>query len=279
MLPFGQHLRALLGRALGPDDPVAVFSVHLDETGTDGISPYTVVAGAVAAPDQWDSLETAWSRLLARSAVDAYHWKEFKDGKGCFKGWSDLKRNRFVRAQEKIIRKNTIFRISAGVHDETHKDVKERMRGIKGFHPDSNYGLCLRYIMFHTCDQLTEIDPDCQLTILVEDGPWTAGALATYQRVSRMRGGSKPSRYAHRLAGFGAASKGERFSLEAADYLAGSEHARLMAGKPPQRGSETLSVLFTASILESLYEGMINEKERRRAFARRPDSSSGGLEE
>ena len=84
MLPVTQYLHTLLGKRFGGDDLVAVFSARVDESGTDGRSPYTVVGGAVATADNWEKIEAAWGRLLVRSKVSSYHGKEFKDGKGVF---------------------------------------------------------------------------------------------------------------------------------------------------------------------------------------------------
>ena len=121
--------------------------------------------------------------------------------------------------------------------------------------------------MFHTSDQLARIDPDYRLTILVEDGPWAAGAADTYQRVAAMTGKWKPAKHAHRLAGFATAPKGERRSLEAADDIAGTEHDRMLSGRRAgQAGVSRLSCLLTGPLLERWYEGMIKEKEARRAY-------------
>ena len=248
---------------------MVIFSARLDETGTDGKSPYTVVGGAVATVEQWDELEAAWDRLLSRSNVSAYHWKEFNDRKGDFAGWSNLKCKRFVKSQERIIKNNTLFRVSIGLEDAVHADIKKRMKGIKGFSPESNYSLCLRYLMFVTSEQLVKVDSDHRLTILVEDGPWASGAMKTYQRVAAMTGRWKPAKHAHRLACFVSAPKGVRLSLETADYLAAEAHARMLAEKRPRRGVQTLSMLLTGPFLEQWYEGMIKEKEARRAYGQR----------
>jgi hypothetical protein len=247
---------------------VALFSARLDETGTDGRSKFTLVGGAIAPPESWDALEMAWGALLRRSGIAAYHWKEFNDPHDdTFGKWSRLKRERFVTAQEKIIGKCTSFRVAVGVESAVHADVKNRMKGITGFHPDSDYTLCLRWLMFWACDELSKVDPQCRLSILVEDGPWASGAMQTYQRVAAMTGKRKPAKHAHRLAGFGSAPKGERLSLEAADYLAGSSLERLLAGRQ-RKARDTLAVLLTKPLLEQWYEGMIAEKEVRREYAR-----------
>lgn len=266
MTAFGKYLHELFGKALGDNDLVVIFSARLDETGTDGNSPYTVIGGAVAATDQWDKLEAAWGRLLARSTVSAYHWKQFNDRHDDFAGWSDLKCKRFAGAQEKIVKNNTLFRVSVGLESAVHAKIKKRMKGITGFNSESDYSLCLRYLMFATCEELAKLDPDFRLTILVEDGPWASGAMITYQHVAAMTGKWKPAKHAHRLAGFASAPKGERLSLETADYLVGKEHARMLTGKKSRRRTQTLSMLLTGPILEQWYEGMMKEKETRREY-------------
>ena len=132
--------------------------------------------------------------------------------------------------------------------------------------------------MFVTSEQLMKVDADFRLALLLEDGPWASGAVKTYNRVAAMTGKWKPAKHAHRLAGIGVAPKGEYRSLEAADYVVGEEHARLLAGKRPRRGVQTLSMLLTGPILEQWYEGMIKEKEARRAYnrAKFKKPSSGG---
>lgn len=245
-----------------------MFSARLDETGTDGRSAYVVIGGAVASAHRWDKLEASWAGLLRRSKISAFHSKEFYDrNDNVFGRWSQLKRNRFVESQEKIIVKNTLFRCSVGIESATHAEIKKRMKGIKGFSPESDYSLCLRYLMFAACEELVKVDSDCRLTIMVEDGPWATGAQRTYQRVAAMTGKWKPAKHAHRLAGFASVPKGERPSLEAADYLAGRENSRMLAGMRPRRSAETLSVLLTKPVLERWYEGMMDEKEHRRAYA------------
>ena len=265
--PFAKYLRTLYGRPFGKEDFVALFSVRLDETGTDGLSPYALVGGAVSTDQGWDKLEPAWDALLGPGVH--YHWDDFQDRKPPYRGWSAFKCKRFVEKQEKIIKRFTAFRISIGIESAAHADIKNRMKGIRGFRADSDYSLCLRYLMFATSEQLLKVDPDHRLSILVEDGPWAKGALETYQRVAAMTGPRKPAKHAHRLAGFAMAPKGTYRSLEAADYIAGSEHAWMATGQLHRRpAAERLSVLLTRGLLEEWYEGMIEEKEARRAFDR-----------
>ena len=276
MLPFSQYLHTLFGVTFGSSDLVVIFSTRLDESGTDGRSPYTVVGGAVAGKDNWEKLEAAWSRLLDRSKISTYHYKQFKDRKGDFAGWSDFKCNRFVESQKKIVTRNTSFVVSVGIENAVHAEIKRRMKGIKGFHPDSNYSLCLRRVMFATCERLEKNYSDHRLAVMVEDGPWSSGANNVYQHVAKMTHKRNPAKHAHRLAGFTSVPKGERLSLEAADYIAGAEHARFLAGGSNRQEMGKLSLLLNAEELERWYEGMIKAKEFRRAhWERQTDDDLG----
>ena len=263
--PFSQYLHDVCGRAFGPNDLVVILSMRLDESGTDGRSPYTVVGGAVSDKDGWAKLETAWGNLLRRSKVSAYHCKEFNDRKDNFAGWSNFKCKRFVKFQENIICEHTLFRVSVGVEGSLHTDIKKRMKGTKGFREDSNYGLCLRRLMYAACERVEGKYPDHRLTVMVEDGPWSSGANNIYQDVAKMTLKRNPAKHAHRLAGFTSVPKGERLSLEAADYIAGAEHARFLAGGSNRQEMGQLSLLLNAEELERWYEGMIKAKEIRRA--------------
>lgn len=243
-----------------------LFSLRLDETGTDGTSTFTTVGGAVGLISGWSKLERAWDAKLATKEIDAFHLVDFDQRRGQFEGWSDFKCQLLEKSLSKIVDKNTTFRAAISIDSAAHAAIKAKMKGIKGFSPESDYGLCLRFLMYHSCENLVRIDPDCQLSILVEDGPWASGAATTYQRVAAMTGKWKPAKHAHRLVGFASLPKGRLRSLEAADFVVGREHDRLVAGKSAIKGRETLSHLLSADDLEAWYDGMIEEKARRRAF-------------
>jgi hypothetical protein len=61
--------------------------------------------------------------------------------------------------------------------------------------------------------------------------------------------------------------------LEAADYIAGSELKRLLAGRK-RKERDTLAVMLGKPELELWYEGMMEEKEARRTYAKNRKSSS-----
>lgn len=273
MLSVRGMLKSVFGSKLCEDDLVALWSLRLDETGTDGRSPFVLVGGAVANISQWDQVEAEWEALLKRSKLEAFHWKEFRDPRSDFGKWSRLKYKRFEASIEKIISRCTTFRISAAIDGKVHKAVKKRMQGIKGFRDDSDYSLCLRYLMFHTCEHLSKIDSDCKLQVVVECGPYSSGAEETFHKVSNMTGKWKPAKHAHRLDGFHSLPKGRLRALELADYVAGSELECIVQNKTPPRNGEALRGVLDKQNLEFWYEGMMKEREIRSNFGSKPSTN------
>jgi len=245
-----------------------LFGLRLDETNTHVKGGFFTVGGAVGTTDGLESLEKAWSRKLSAAGVDEFHLKNFDARQEPYYGWSDFKARRFEDALHKIIKKHTVFRCSVSVDSAVHIEIKDRMRGVRGFRGDSDFSLCLRYLMFWICEQLVQVDADATLSVIVEDGPYSAGAADVYQRVAAMQGKWKPAKHAHRLVGFGSRPKGCLRALEAADLIVGREHQRLANGRASS--GDVLSVTLNRPRLEQWYEGMMQEKELRRAHGQRP---------
>lgn len=218
----------------------------------------------------WDGLETAWKRMLENSKARAFHTKEFKERSGDFTGWSKLKQSRFKTKQEKIIKKYTLFQIAVAINIDEHNKIKKDMHGIKGFKPDSHYGMCFRVACFLACEKINEMFPKEQnlVSFLVEDGPYTADAGVIYTHtMNASRARYKPTRYGHMYGGFAHAPK-ETVSLEAADYLAGRALAEVEKGAFHGHDQQ-ISMRMTPEFLRLWYQDMLNERERKANFGRR----------
>ena len=247
---------------------VMLFSMRLDETGTDGNSEFVTVGGAVAAVPDWDLLEDAWKARLKARGIEFFHLADFDDRKPPYRGWSAGKSRLFESGLRGIIRHHTLFRCAVSVHSAAHAEVKKKMEGIKPFHKEADYGLCLRYLLHQTGDVLGKIDPDFELDVMVERGPWTPGAHATFNRVAEPGAKLKPTKVARHLGAFTDWPKGKFASLDAADLIVGREHARLMMRAPPSPRDEVLAHVLDATEMERFYDMMMEEKEARRAFSR-----------
>lgn len=244
-------------------DLVAFFSIRLDEAGTDGLHDHAVVAGAVATLDQWSGAEAKWSDLLKRHDIAHYHDCDFQDRKHPYRDWGALKTQRFTARQEKIINTGTIFNIAVAVDRAAHTEAKKKLRGVRGFKADSDYGFALRIIMFEACRQLAQIAKEPRLQIVVEDGPWSSGAESIYRSVRGTEGSWKPSPHAHMLVGYNALPKGCLRGLEVADYLAGRAIRDIERGitKRPKRMFFSADAAFIAG----WHDKVLEHKERRRA--------------
>lgn len=277
MSEIREYARILFGRAFSASDLLMLYSMRLDETGTDGISGNTVVAGAVATMDQWEVLEAKWRQLLDQNELDDFQWKDWIGNRLPFSKWSPSKKRSFFKRQDEIIKKNSMFRCAVCVEQSAHAEVKERMRKIKGFSPSSDYGLGLRSLMYRVCEDIANnLDHSCRLSVMVEDGPWTAGALKVYQSVSSMTGKWKPGKHAHRLAGFAAVPKGERPSMSVADYICGNYLDLLNSGQKLRPSKAGLLIRMDEERLNTWYEDMIQEKEKRRLYSKSHRKRDGG---
>jgi len=251
------------------------FSARLDETGTDGRSPYVIVAGGVTPPELWAKAEVSWKNLLSTRGVSAFHSKEFNEGSGDFEGWGDLKRKNFVKAQEKIVRNNVAIPIAIAVERKTHAKIKEKWRGVKNFKGDSDCGICFRVARFLICQKLAKIDsPTARVEFIVEDGPYAADTRVIYEDIKKTVGARfRPALYAEMLAGFASVPKRKLRSLEIADYLAGRAITDLQAGALLKRPQQ-ISMIMTSDFLNQWNEDMTKERERRQAYGRRTPKSN-----
>jgi hypothetical protein len=242
------------------------FSARLDETDTHDRSIYSVIGGAIATIEQWNRLEIAWQRLLTKSRVDSFHYKDFEGRQKAFAGWTNFQASRFLAGAQKAIQRNVEFRVAVGIDPRVHAEVKNRMKGITGFRADSDYGLCLRWLLFHSCETISrQIGEDFTMSVIVEDGPYANGAVALFHQLRKMTGGKRRAKHAAKYRDIAVLGK-ESLSLQAADAIVGIEAEYFGAGGANIKRNR-LAVLLDKPMLERWYEGMIAEKTRRREYA------------
>ncbi len=259
-------LHHLFGGRPQSDDLTVFLSARLDESGTDERSPYAIVAGAVAAQHQWDRLEASWVRLLESRDVATFHSKEFNHRKGDFDGWGKLKCKNFIKAQNKIIKKNAVFSVAVAVEKDTHASVKREMRGIRNFKGDSDVGLCFRILNFLVCEKVAEYARNAKVQFIVEDGPYSADVYKIYQDIVKWRDAKyMPTKHGGMLGGFASVPKGDLRSLEVADFVAGRSLADLNDGRfisAPRHNQ--ISMLAHREFLLEWHRNMLDEREHRR---------------
>lgn len=65
-----------------------VYTAYLDESGTHGGSPTTVIGGLLARAEQWERSENGFARLQNKHGFRVWHSKKFRQRKGDFKDWT-----------------------------------------------------------------------------------------------------------------------------------------------------------------------------------------------
>ena len=68
-----------------------VFTAYLDESGTHDDLAVTVMGGAFARAQQWDSFRKEFDELRQRYGFRVFHTRKFKKRTGDFAGWSNEK--------------------------------------------------------------------------------------------------------------------------------------------------------------------------------------------
>lgn len=96
-------------------DPLAMFSVYFDESGTHQKSNIWVLAGLVAPPSQWQRLAAEWQKVLDDEKLPYFHATECNAGAGIFKGWERERREKIALRLAKIIRRRVHWRTWAAL--------------------------------------------------------------------------------------------------------------------------------------------------------------------
>jgi hypothetical protein len=68
---------------------VFVYTGYLDESGTHGGSPATVMGGFLGRAQQWEKFEKGFAKAQKEHGFRVWHSKKFKRRDGDFKGWTD----------------------------------------------------------------------------------------------------------------------------------------------------------------------------------------------
>lgn len=87
------------------DGVVCVFVCYLDDSDSQ-LSRVATLAGYVSTLDEWKAFEVDTAPLFLCHGVDVLHAKEFHDTKGCFAGWSRIRKHSFVEELYDLVGKH-----------------------------------------------------------------------------------------------------------------------------------------------------------------------------
>jgi len=209
---------------------VLTLTTYLDESGTHGGSPVTVMAGIMANAYQWNRFEAEFDRLRAHYGFRVFHTKKFKKRDGDFQGWHPLRQLALMHDLAMLTSAEGAFIDSVTV---TLDNADYKANYISGEKPrrlrlESKYGLCFRnclmYFILEGMKWIHEGSPPKMHFVLESGHPNRFEALDIFNEVKR------------EVKGYGAdllgevtlADKDERTPLMIADFLA---HTAFMMGQ------------------------------------------------
>lgn len=147
---------------------VGVFACYLDDS-DDRLSSVITLAGYVAPISAWKSFEDEVAPIFDRYEVPILHAKDLHGTKGCFRGWSKLRKKSFVAEIYSVAASRVSFGISVSVRKSAiphwHKDYPKN----SGM---SAYGICFASIM-HTAIYNNSLGGQIQnqgISFIVESG-------------------------------------------------------------------------------------------------------------
>jgi hypothetical protein len=131
-----------------------VFTGYLDESGTHGGSPATVMGGLLARAEQWKRFEDGFAKAQKRHGFRVWHSKQFRQRKGDFKGWTNGQREALFWELAQL----TSYGLSDVVTMTLNNaDYEKHYRGSEKPNKarlDSKYGFCFRICLYHLARQV-----------------------------------------------------------------------------------------------------------------------------
>lgn len=207
------------------------LEAYVDESGTHdqkGSQPGSEVAavvGYVSWEDDWKKFCEQWTDVLDRHHVSAFHMAEFnkneinagRDPNWPYRGWTDEKKDQFIRALASVARDNTLFGAGGLVSVRDYdKEIPERQK-TQAVHP---YHFCFQLFLDTVLETLRKrfaipFPPDVQVVFFFDrQQQFAAKATEVFNQVRALRDTEK------RMADIHFVDKKNHIPIQAADLLA-----------------------------------------------------------
>lgn len=154
------------------------YTGYLDESGTHGESPVTIMGGLLAHAGQWKVFEKKFSAAQKKHKFNVFHTKKFKKRDGDFKGWTDKQCEALILDFPSLIGQGLTDCICVTLDNEAFVNSYKIQDKPKKFQFDTKYGLCFRMCLYHFLLEVGKRHFKKQfphLHIIVEDGPKNLG--------------------------------------------------------------------------------------------------------
>lgn len=143
------------------NEPLATFTVYLDESGTHEGSPATVVDGYASSDCRGREFEAEWPSLLTRHGLSTLHTKELN-------GWRQDRRTALVSDVLQLLGRNALFGTAVIIYEIDYREVYPRGEKIPFF--DTKYGICFRTCMVKMSKVIRDQWLGQRVSFVLEDG-------------------------------------------------------------------------------------------------------------
>lgn len=226
-----------------------IYTAYLDESGTHGGSPVTVMGGVMASAQQWADFAKQFNRVKKRYGFEVFHTKKFKALRGDFTGWPKEKGTLFTLELATITEYAFTECATITMSNDDYKLNYRAGEKPKKLQLDSPYGLCFRACLSHFLSEVIKRKHKKKypkLHIVLESGdPHVGGAINIFNEAKREL---KDTEYDGILQTVTAADKDECDPLMMADFVAHTTYMQVPEvkaqelPKPPRSGPRGLIV-------------------------------------
>jgi hypothetical protein len=268
-----------------------MLTAYIDESGTHGPSPVSVMAGYVADARQWRNYEKRTEKLFRRYHVNVFHAIGVKRGDPPFKGWSVDKKLSFMD-DFGVINNDLEFGFTAILRASDYEQFYAKKDRPKKVIQDTKYGVLFRATVAGMVEvigsQAGKWPRDLQLNFVLETGHRNAPDAARLYDWCR----SKMSERARKALGpMSFDTKANCLPLAAADHLAYAAYLMMSGGRgigdpkgPIKMRTNYRHNCYHAEVgqpsLEGLYQQSLEFHEERLKFGKRTIPEGGpGLAE
>jgi hypothetical protein len=172
------NLSVALFREWRPERLFVIFTAYLDESGTHGGSPITLMSAFLGSARQWQNFEKDYVKLRRIYGFSVFHAKDWRDTDGEFEGWSRQKKNQFVWDFFKIIDERLAAGVSAFLKNDEYSKYYSGCDRPHRARWDTKYAICFRAVLsmlLAEMDKRARPDKVNTLHLVLERGAKNAG--------------------------------------------------------------------------------------------------------
>jgi hypothetical protein len=248
-----KELSTALFQCWRPDEFFVIFTAYLDESGTHGGSPHTIMAGAFGSARQWTAFEYKYNAMRQKYQFRYFHAKEFKDTDGQFKTWSRQNKKDFAFEFSDLMGDTLGSMFHSFLNREDYNKYY-KFPPLSGKHRwDTEYAVCFRALVDLLMDEMVKRNHKKNvLHIVMERGAKHSGdALRVFNWVKD----DLQPKYGHLLGSMSFDEKKSCPYLATADFLAYSRNIfrqRLDDGKKMAVSDELRAPIWDIEIKEPI---------------------------